>query len=265
MKYILSALLFSLSVQGLYAASFDGVTEPINQAKIGFTVPGKIDSIWVKEGAFVHKGDTLMNLIKTEEEIRVHMTKIIADDYSSIASSKAKMDTYLNDYYVIKKLYETSNSVSQEDVWEKQMNFDISRADWNAAKVTKAKDTLEYRMAKAQLQKMYLTAPFDGEIVSIKKNNSESVEALEPIVEIADVRTCRMTAYIIANKAHGLKVGQKVKLSLDGASKNRPRNGTIEFVSPVVDKSSLLRTVKVIFDNSDRSVEPGVTGRLYLK
>ncbi len=265
MKHILSALLFNLSVQGLYAASFDGVTEPIAQAKIGFTVPGKIDSIWVKEGAFVHKGDTLMNLVKTEEEIRVHMTKIIADDYSGLASSKAKMDTYLKDYYAIKKLYESSNSVSEEEVWEKQMNFDISRADWNAAKVTKVKDSLEYSMARAQLSKQYLIAPFDGEIVSIGKNNSESVEALEPIVEIADVRTCRMTAYIVANKAHSLKAGQKVKLSLDGASKNRTRNGTIEFVSPVVDKSSLLRTVKIIFDNSDRSVEPGVTGKLYLK
>ena len=265
MKHILSALLFSLSVQGLYAASFDGVTEPIAQAKIGFTVPGKIDSIWVKEGAFVHKGDTLMNLVKTEEEIRVHMTKIIADDYSGLASSKSKMDTYLKDYYAIKKLYESSNSVSEEEVWEKQMNFDISRADWNAAKVTKVKDSLEYSMARAQLSKQYLIAPFDGEIVSIGKNNSESVEALEPIVEIADVRTCRMTAYIVANRAHSLKAGQKVKLSLDGASKNRTRNGTIEFVSPVVDKSSLLRTVKIIFDNSDRSVEPGVTGKLYLK
>lgn len=254
-----------LALAGFACATFDGVTEPINQAKIGFTVPGKIDSIWVKEGAFVHKGDTLMNLIKTEEELRVHMTKIIADDYSGLASSKAKMDTYMKDYYAIKKLFETSNSVSQEEVWEKQMNFDISRADWNAAKITKAKDSLEYQMARAQLSKQYLIAPFDGEIVSISKNNSESVEALEPILEIADVRTCRMTAYIIANKAHALKVGQKVKLSLDGASKNRTRNGTVEFVSPVVDKSSLLRTIKVIFDNSDRSVEPGVTGRLYFK
>ena len=264
MKFILSTIIgFAFGVA--VAASFDGVTEPIDQAKIGFTLSGKIDSIWVKEGAFVHKGDTLMNLIKTEEEIRVHMTKIIADDYSGIASSKAKMDTYLKDYYAIKKLYETSNSVSEEELWEKQMNFDISRADWNAAKVTKSKDSLEHRMAKAQLQKMYLTAPFDGEIVSIKKNKSESVEALEPIVEIADVRTCRMTAYIVANKAHALKVGQKVKLSLDGASKNRSRSGTVEFVSPVVDKSSLLRTIKVIFDNTDRSVEPGVTGKLIIK
>lgn len=265
MKTILFSILFSLSVQGLYAATFDGVTEPINQAKIGFTVPGKIDSIWVKEGAFVHKGDTLINLVKTEEELRVRMNKIIADDLTAIASAQAKMDTYLKDYYAIKKLYETSNSISQEQLWEKQMNFDIARAEWNAAKTNKSKDSIEYQLARAQLKKQYLIAPFDGEIVSIAKNNSESVEALEPIIEIADVRTCRMTTYIVANKAHNLKVGQNVKLSLDGANKSRTRNGTIEFVSPVVDKSSLLRTIKIIFDNSDRFVEPGVTGKLYLK
>ena len=145
------------------------------------------------------------------------------------------------------------------------MNFDISRADWNAAKVTKSKDSLEHRMAKAQLRKMYLIAPFDGEIVSIKKNKSESVEALEPILEIADVRTCRMTAYIIANKANKLKVGQTVKLSLDGSTSKRVKNGTIEFISPVVDKASLLRTIKIIFNNADKSVEPGVTGKLIIK
>ncbi|SHL90569.1 hypothetical protein SAMN05720487_1482, partial [Fibrobacter sp. UWT2] len=38
-----------------------------------------------------------------------------------------------------------------------------------------------------------------------------------------------------------------------------------EFVSPVVDKSSMLRTVKVIFDNTDLAVEPGVTGKILLK
>lgn len=265
MKHILSALLFSLSVQSLYAASFDGITDPINQAKIGFTVPGKIDSIWVKEGAFVHKGDTLMNLIKTEEEIRARITRITAEDVSALSSAKARMTTYEKDWQATKKLFETSSSISEEQLWEKEMNYNVAKSEWEAARVTKAKDSLEYRMARAQLSKQFLIAPFDGEIASIKKNNSESVEALEPIVEIADVRTCRMTTYIIANKAHGLKVGQKVKLSLNGASKNRTRNGTIEFVSPVVDKSSLLRTVKVIFDNSDRSVEPGVTGKLILK
>ena len=247
------------------AAGFDGVTEPIDQAKIGFTVPGKIDRIWVKEGAFVHKGDTLVNLVKTEEELRARITKISAEDTSSVVSARVKMETYEKDCTVTKKLYETSNSVSAEQLWEREMNYRVAKAEWEAAKVSKSKDSLEHRMARAQLQKQYLIAPFDGEIVSISKNRSESVEALEPIVEIADVRTCRMTAYIIANKASKLKVGQTVKLQLDGSSQARNKKGTVEYISPVVDKASLLRTVKVIFDNSNRSVEPGVTGKIILQ
>jgi len=248
----------------VHAANYDGVTEPIAQAKIGFTVSGKVDSIWVKEGAVVHKGDTLMNLVKTEEELRVSITKIAAEDNSNVASAKAKMDTYEKDMQVTKKLFETSTSISAEQVWEKEMNYKVTKAEWEAARIAKAKDSLEYSMARAQLEKQYLIAPFDGEIVAISKNPSESVEALEPIIEIADVRTCRMTAYIIVSKASSLKVGQEVSMQLN-SGKIRNKKGKIEFISPVVDKASLLRTVKVVFENSDKSVEPGVTGKIFVK
>lgn len=258
-------LLTAISFAALsHAASFDGVTEPIAQAKIGFTVSGKIDSIWVKEGAFVHKGDTLMNLVKIEEELRASITEIAAKDTSSVASAKAKMDTYEKDLQVTKKLFETSNSISAEQVWEKEMNFYVTKAEWEAAKVAKVKDSLEHSMAQAQLQKMYLTAPFDGEIVAIPKNRSESVEALEPVVEIADVRTCRMIAYVIVDMASTLKKGQQVELQLN-SGKPQNKKGRIEYISPVVDKASLLRTVKVVFNNSDKSVEPGVTGKITIK
>ena len=169
-----------------------------------------------------------------------------------------------NEWSVERKKIQRVLPFEEEELWEKQMNFDISRADWNAAKVNKIKDSLEHRMARAQLQKQYLIAPFDGEIVSISKNTSESVEALEPIIEIADVRTCRMTAYILVNKASSLKIGQQVNLQLN-SGKAKSKKGKIEFISPVVDKASLLRTVKVIFDNSDKSVEPGVTGKILIK
>ncbi|MDO4946450.1 MAG: efflux RND transporter periplasmic adaptor subunit [Fibrobacter sp.] len=256
---------FAFCASSALAASFDGITEPLAQASMGFTVSGKIDSIWVKEGEFVHKGDTLMNLIKTEEELRSRITKITAEDLSSVVSAKAKMDAYEKDLEATKKLFETSNSISAEQLWEKEMNFNVAKAEWEAAKVSKSKDSLEHRMARAQLLKQYLIAPFDGEIVSISKNRSESVEALESVIEIADVRTCRMTAYIIVNKTNKLKIGQSVNLQLNGSAKNRNKMGTIEFISSVVDKASLLRTVKVIFDNSNHSIEPGVTGKIILQ
>jgi multidrug efflux pump subunit AcrA (membrane-fusion protein) len=74
-----------------------------------------------------------------------------------------------------------------------------------------------------------------------------------------------MIAYVIANKAKKLKVGQTVILSLDGYKHKRKKKGKIEFISPIVDKSSMLRTVKVIFNNSDAKIEPGVTGKILLK
>ena len=264
-KNIKAAVVISLWTTLAAAGSYDGVTEPIEQAKIGFTIPGKIDSIWVKEGEIVHKGDTLMNLVKTEDELRVQVTKVTAEDISGVVSAKAKMDTYEKDYKAIKKLFETSTSVSAEQVWEKELNYNVAKAEWENAKVNKSKDTLEYNLARAQLDKQFLIAPFDGEIVSISKNKSESVEALTPVLEIADVRTCRFTVYILANKTTNLKVGQQVKLQLNGGNAALVKKGEIEFISPLVDKSSMLRTIKVIFDNKDLAVKPGVTGKILLK
>lgn len=244
---------------------FDGITEPINQAHIGFIVSGKIDSIWVKEGAIVHKGDTLMTLINKEEQLRVYITGISANDSSAILSAKAKLEAYKKDLEATKHLFENSNSISAEQIWEKQMNYDIAVAEFSAAITAKEKADIEHNLAKAELEKKYLIAPFDGNIVSISKNKSESVEALEPVLEIADIQTCRMIAYVIANKAKKLKVGQTVILSLDGYKHKRKKKGKIEFISPIVDKSSMLRTVKVIFNNSDAKIEPGVTGKILLK
>lgn len=262
MKKIIASVIFASASA---AFCFDGVTEPIEQAKIGFTIPGKIDSIWVKEGDIVHKGDTLMNLVKTEDELRVRVTKITAEDLSGVNAAKVKMDTYEKDYNAIKKLFETSTSVSAEQVWEKELNYKVAKADWETAMVNKSKDTLEYHLAQAQLDKQYLIAPFDGAIVNISRHKSESIEALAPVMEIANVSTCRLTAYIIANRAKSLKVGQQVKLQLNGGSSAKNKSGKIEFISPLVDKSSMLRTVKVIFDNKDLSVEPGVTGKILLQ
>ena len=135
-KHNRAAVFISVWATLASASAFDGITEPIEQAKIGFTIPGKIDSIWVKEGEVVHKGDTLMNLVKTEDELRVQVTKVTAGDISGVVSAKAKMDTYEKDYKAIKKLFETSTSVSAEQVWEKELNYNVAKAEWENANRT---------------------------------------------------------------------------------------------------------------------------------
>lgn len=103
-KALFTAL--ALAASALAQQGFDGVTEPINQARVGFTVSGKIDSIWVKEGAFVHKGDTLMNLVNREERLRVRITGITANDSSAVLSARAKLQAYKKDLDATRNLFE---------------------------------------------------------------------------------------------------------------------------------------------------------------
>jgi RND family efflux transporter MFP subunit len=244
--------------------SFEGVTEPISQAVIGAMVPGRVDEILVAEGAFVRKGEVILSLEKNEEELNVAMSKLIADSKAELNSARTKMETYQKDYLATKKLFETSNSISEEQVWEKELNYKLAAADYEKQQMLEEKEKLDFDMANVQVAKRIIRAPFDGVVVSIHKNKSESVQALEPLIEIVDVRKCRLTAYIVAPDAQALRKGQEIGLQLDGTKVARNRKGRIEFISPVVDKSSLLRTVKVIFDNTDGSIEPGVTGRLLM-
>lgn len=243
---------------------YEGVTEPIQQAVVGATVSGKIRSIRVAEGRRIRKGDTLVVLEKDEEELNVAITGVVAENRSDILAAQQKRQTFERDYLATRQLFENSNSVSEEQLWEKELAFKTAEADLQNALALNEKAKLEHQMAKVQLSRRYILAPFDGVLVRYHKRIAESVQALEPLVEAVDVGRCRFTSYVVADLAQSLRKGQVVTLRLDGSSAPRQRKGTVAYIAPVVDKASMLRVVKVVFDNADGSIEPGVTGRILL-
>jgi len=70
--------------------------------------------------------------------------------------------------------------------------------------------------------------------------------------------------HVDAKKVWGLKAGINVPIVMDATEGGVTRQGTVIFVSPVADASSGLKEVKVLIDNSDGKVSPGVTGWLKL-
>jgi len=242
--------------------SFEGVTEPIAQAVVSATVPGKIDQIPVSEGQQVRKGDTLLTLERETEEINVRMTRLLADSKAELDAAQVKVEIYGKDYKATKGLFDSSNSVSEEQVWEKDLQWRLARADHDKFTAQKGKEELENQLAAAELSRRVIRAPFNGVVVKIHKRLAESVQALEPLVEVVDVRRCRFVGHVPAPEAQGIRKGQDLQLKLDGSKEPRSRTGKVEFISPTVDQASLLRTVKVVFENTDGSIEPGVSGRI---
>ena len=77
-----------------------------------------------------------------------------------------------------------------------------------------------------------------------------------------DTRQCYFISNVDAKAAGRLKAGQSVKLEIEAAAAPIKFSGRIVFLSPVVDPASSLQKVRVLFDNTDGQIRPGVAGKM---
>lgn len=254
--------LVAQSQKPIDSRAFKGITEPCNSSTISATVAGRLAVIHKKEGEYVRKGEVILELEKDEEELEAELKKLISESKIEVTSAQYK-DSILNiDYLATKQLFDSTKSVSAEEVIKKELDYKLAVADYDRLQIQEKKEGIEYKIALAQLRKRIILAPFNGMVVKIFLKIAESCNPQEPLVRIADVGKCRLVSHVESSASYSLKAGSKVELSIGGGASPIARQGTIEFVSPVVDPSSGLREVKVLFENSDAKVNPGVSGTM---
>jgi RND family efflux transporter MFP subunit len=261
---LLVALLLILPAGSLaaQAAGSRGITEPYQDAAVSSTVAGTIVAVRAKEGQFVHEGDVVMELDNALEALEVERRKLVWDSKVEVEAARVKVETLKKDLEGTRTLYSTTRSVSQDDLQKKDLDYQLSVADLNALLVAEDREQLEYKIAKAQLERKFIRAPFDGTIVELKLKEGEGCTQQQPLFRVVDTRRCRLVAYLDQASALKMKQGRTVSLKIMEADGPLAVQGTVEFVSPLVDPSSGLRQVKVVFDNPDGRVRPGVAGTI---
>ncbi|HYE33600.1 MAG TPA: efflux RND transporter periplasmic adaptor subunit [Methylomirabilota bacterium] len=215
-----------------------GITEPINDVTLSAPLAGVIGARLAKEGEIVKQGSPVVELDKRLEELEVERRKLVLDQ------RKTDLDSTMS-------LFEKKAiSISREEM-------DKRKADFNIAQV-------EFELAKEQLRKRQIIAPFEGAVTDLFLEVGESCQSQQALVRLVDTRRCYFIANVEAKAGHGLKVNQQVQLEIDSGATTVPVKGSVYFVSPVVDPASGLMKVKVIFENADGKIRPGVAGRLKL-
>jgi RND family efflux transporter MFP subunit len=233
---LLSALLLVALGLRSDAAEFAGITEPFHDVTLSAPVTGVIGARLVEEGAFVKKGQPLVQLDKNLEELDV-ARKQLAKEMSQTELERLKA---LSEKKTI--------SVSREELDKKQTEFKIAGVDLD--------------LAREQLRKRSLVSPIDGYVTAILLDVGEGCETRQPIIRVAETRRCYFVVNIDAKAGHGLSPGQKLRLNLDAGKSSQEVEGTVSFVSPVIDPASGLMRVKLTFDNPDGKIRPGAAGRL---
>lgn len=216
-----------------------GITEPVNDATMSSPVIGIIGARLVEEGAFVKKGQIIVELDKRIEELELTRRKLVLD------LAKTELDR-------VKSLSAKSGiSISQQEVDKKEAEFKVA--------------SVEHDLAAENVRRRLLMAPFDGSVVELFLEVGEGCEVRQPVLRIVDTRQCYFVSNVEAKLGHDLKQGQRVDLRVESGATSELVSGTINYVSPVVDPASGLMKVRVVFENLNGKIRPGVAGRMLVK
>ena len=262
---IFSVYLFIQSVvSGQSAFSAPGITEPIKDATLSASVSGRIAKINFKEGESIKKDDVIIELHKIMEELEVARRKLIWESKIEINSAEARQAMAKSDFESTRRLFESTQSVSKEELDTKELEYKLAGAELEALRLAEQREKIEYEMALEQLLRRQIVSPIDGIITHFHLQEGEFCDTNQPLVDVVDTTKCYFISHIEARSAPQFTARQKVLLHIEASPSTVIVEGEISFISPVVDPASGLQEIKAIFDNSDRKINPGVAGKMIL-
>ena len=233
-----AAISVSLAPVSAAPVAVTGITEPVADVVLSASVPGIVSAWKFKEGDFVKANDIIIELDNRLEQLEVERRKAVLD------SRKTERDTLQT------LAAKSSISVKKEELDKAETDFRIAQT--------------ELEMAVEQLRRRAVISPCAGTIVDIARDVGEACQAYQPLIRVVDTRQAYFVGNVEAKLAGRLKSGQKVKLEIENSIAPVVLEGEITYLAAVVDPASGLQKVKVIFDNAEGKIRPGVSGRLLI-
>jgi RND family efflux transporter MFP subunit len=210
-----------------------GIVEPFLDITMSAPVAGIVTTRKFEEGATVSAGAVLLELDSNLERLEVERRRVVRDQKRL-------------EFEGTKKLFSTTKGVSQEELNTKEAEFRVAE--------------VEHDMAVEQLRRRQLIAPHAGVITEIALEVGEACAAYQALIQVVDTSRCYLVASMEASQGSRLKRDQNVRLEIDLGGGKEVVPGKVFFVSPLVDPASGLQKVKILFENKEGRIRPGLTG-----
>lgn len=185
----------------------DGTLKALNQVDIGSDVMGKIIKMKVKEGDVIHKGDVLCIIDQSIYKSRLKRAK------SSLKLSKLRLSKAKTELERSTTLFE-NKLISKEKYEDAKLNYDVAAAELES-------NLESYNEAEENFKKTIITAPVDGEVVQVNKEEGEMVVMGTKnvpgsvMMTIADRSKMFVNALVDETEIVKIKLEQPVTITID--------------------------------------------------
>lgn len=271
-----------------------GVLKPRQELSLSFGTSGRIASIQVQKGNLVKEGQTLATLDGGvwQQEVSAAMGQVASANVrrnqamqgpkshevetQMLKVEKAKQVAVKagEDHRQAKLLYD-NGAISKDELdrvalAEKQANLSLQEAQVAYNELLQGADQLDVEAANASLQQAnvqlnrarqeaseaVLKAPFSGVVAAISQAESEQTGPGSEVIRLVDTSQWLVDLQVESEQIASWQQGAAVTVkSADGTQ----AQGTVTFVSPVIDEKTGTYPVEVTIAGSDVNWRGGMT------
>lgn len=211
-----------------------GQVMPIFQATLSSRIQGTIDTLLVREGTRVSKGQTLIQL--DSRDVQADVARASAE----VENAKAQLDR-------MQSLYR-QDAVSKQEMENATRSYKVAEANRKAA--------------LAQLSYTLVKAPFDGVITEKKVEAGELASPGQPLLKIEDPLQLRLEATVAEGDLKAITRGDRIPVLID-ALEAQTLSGVVSQILPAGDPQTHTFMVKVDLPRT-AGLKTGMFGRFQL-
>jgi membrane fusion protein, multidrug efflux system len=208
---------------------FSANTEAWEEVNLVPVSPGRIEKIYVEEGARVKAGQTLVQM-----------------DQTSLRQAELQIKNQENDYKRYETLHETG-AISQQAYDQTKMTLDVQ------------KNSLRYLENNTRIK-----APFSGVITKKNYENGELYNGSTAIITIAQIGELKANINIPESFFPLVRKGMKAHVKSD-IYEGQDFAGTVTNIAPTVNASAHTFEVELKIPNGNQKLAPGMFVRATLE
>jgi RND family efflux transporter MFP subunit len=241
-------------------------------------VGGVVKNLYAAEGRHVRAGDLLVEL--DDREFRLNLERLEAQrlrflselflerqfSVTDEAPSKAVADRLTKaqaDYDRIAEGFK-AGVASQADQERAQSALELAlieagrkKDEVQAATKGLTQAEVDVKIARLNLEKSRIRAPFAGIVTDLKISPKERLDAGRELFTLVDISRIKVKAKVLESEVGKVVAGREVDLRFS-AFPGRSFRGRIEAVSPVIDSADKTCGVYVAMDNPSEEIKPGM-------
>ena len=212
-----------------------GATMPHQDVMLASDQAGRVDWVGPREGDSVKAGDLLVKI--------------------DVSTLKAQLDNARASYQLSDSQYERRVKLFERRI--------ISREELDRAKTERSVQAGSVRQAQAAYEQGFIHAPVDGVVNQVLVDAGEFVGRGQPVIELVDASQVEIELSVPELDVKYLRPGGPAPIVVD-ALPDLEFQGKIDFISYKADPLTKTFRVKVILENPEGKIRPGMIARASL-